>query len=249
MRKGLLLTQRDHELLRHLSLGPSTVGNIFKYFFNTADSNPKTRERVMQRRLRKLEQEDLIRSISSPIVSDRIYALTSHSASIVANDQGIELSNVWVNPNVKNIKHDLYVAGAAKKIYRESEELKLYKLTFLQFEYGLRRIEKLRKGVYLPDIIFAIQGLDNKHILDFNLEVDCGTISRKDFLGKIKYFRDTPLVIINTQKRLSLLKSYLKAARIAKHVYLTTFEEFFYTALPECNWHTNFSENPIKLTL
>ena len=53
MRKGLLLTERDHELLRHLSLGPCTVGNIFKYFFNTADSNPKTRERVMQRRLRK----------------------------------------------------------------------------------------------------------------------------------------------------------------------------------------------------
>ena len=247
MRKGTLLMDRDYRILRQLSYGYASSKNIFRNFFREENSNHATRERVMNRRMRKLERNSLVRSLTSPIFEDILYSLTDAGAALVAEKFGIEPTNIWVNFKEENALHDLRVSNAARKIIKESEELELFDLTSLELECCLRKGGRNKKGIFYPDIRFGVQRAEVPTI--FQLEIDCGTVSRRDFLGKIDCFEAPILVVTSTETRLNLLMRYLSDEQIAKPVFLTLFEAFYRDTLPDCLWQTNVSKNQVKLLL
>jgi hypothetical protein len=200
----------------------------------------------MLRRLVKHEKEGLINSATCPTVSDTIYFLTKKGAPIVAAKYGMDITDIWVNFNNKTLEHDLIAAGCAKKIFKEAVEKNLFHLAHLIPECGLKT-EKLKKGVFYPDVFIGIRGAEK--ISAFDLEVDCGSISRKDFMGKINYFRDGILVVTKTSERLDLLLWYLRAGKVTKPVHLTTVKNFHSTDFLSCQWHSNISESPITIKI
>jgi hypothetical protein len=247
MRKGIVLTKRDVQLMRHLSFGPATGKSIFINIFDKEGAATRTRRRVMMRRLVKLEEEGLIARKVSHTYRDYAYTLTKDAAPIVAGQFGVELTSVWASFNDKHIDHDLHVAGIARRLVRESEEKHLYELLFLVLECELRRRRKVFKGIYFPDLTFGLQGTGSKK--SFDLEVDFGTVTRNDFLGKIRYFEKNILVVTSNEKRLDLLLWYVKDACISKPVYLTTLKEFYDNTLITCSWATSFTNAPISLSI
>jgi hypothetical protein len=76
--------------------------------------------------------------------------------------------------------------------------------------------------------------------------MDCGTISRSDFLGKIAYFRDTILIVTRTLKRLELLLAYLKEEGISKPVYFVTYKELINSTFLSCKWRKNGYKEPVS---
>lgn len=248
MRKGIVLTKRDVELMRYLSYGPATGKSILNYFFDKEGASSKTRRRVMMRRLVKLEGEELIARKVSHTYRDYAYTLTKDAAPIVAERFGVELTGVWSSFNDKNIDHDLHVGGIARRLVRESKEKNLYELLFLILEYELRRRSRVSKGVYFPDLTFGLLDSSDRKI-SFDLEVDFGTVTRNDFIGKLRYFEKNILVVTSNEKRLDLLLWYVKSASIGKPVYLTTLKEFYGNTLITCSWATSFTKSPISLEI
>ncbi len=248
MRKGIVLTKRDVQLMRHLSFGPATGKSIFINIFDKEGAATRTRRRVMMRRLVKLEKEGLIVRKVSHTYRDYAYTLTKDAAPIVAGQFGVELTSVWASFNDKHIDHDLHVAGIARRLVRESEEKHLYELLSLVLECELRRRSRASKGVYFPDLTFGLLNASERRI-SFDLEVDFGTVTRNDFLGKIRYVEKNILVVTSNEKRLDLLLWYVKNACISKPVYLTTLKEFYDNTLITCSWATSFTNAPISLSI
>lgn len=247
MRKGLMMTPRDMLLLEHLSLGPATGKSILINIFDAEGSNRKTRERVMLRRLAKHMTEGLIKSTVCPTFKDQIYFLARKAAPIVAARYGWEISHIWVNFNANTVEHDLIAAGCGRKIIMEAGKKKLFELSFIVPECGLKSGNRLKKGVYYPDLLFGIKGAAGTKT--FSLEVDCGSISRRDFLGKINYFEGTPVVVTKTWKRLHLLLWYLQSEKIARPVYLTTVGNFIKSGFISCEWQSNSAGGEMRIEL
>ena len=238
MRKGLILTERDYKILKHLVVGPATVNNIFEHFFKSDNGKTPTRWRVMMRRLKKYEEEKLVHSKHNPRIGSVIYVLTKKGAECAADKYGFEVSNVWTHiPKHDNIFHDLMVSGLAKVILKETQELKGYRIDYLYSEAYIKKEEGPRKGVYIPDLRTRI--LTPKGFFDFDIEIDCGTISRKDFTGKITSFDNVILIITKTAERLELLLRYMQETFTVKDVFIATYNDVFYNGFFTHKWHAN----------
>jgi DNA-binding MarR family transcriptional regulator len=233
--------------MKYLATGPAPDSHIFNKFFKADKSKVRTRQRVKSRRMFKLEEAGMVERKDSPLFREVIYFLTKKAAPIVAAEHGMDLANVWSTFNDNNLEHDLYVSLVAKKILKEAEEKKLYELAYLELECALKASQKVQKGSYFPDLLAGIVGPSMTNA--FDLEIDCGSVSRKDFMGKVGYFENKILVVTKTWQRLNLLRWYLQADDVGKTVYLIVLKEFFSEPLLECKWYTNVSEEPTMLSL
>lgn len=241
MRKGILLGVRCLEILRHLSYGPATARSIFVHFFKKEGANPKTRWRVMARRLEKFEREGLIRGVLSLQHKDTIYVLRKAAVPLVASRYGIEPNNVWIRFKLENLDHDLHVAAIARKLVRSFEG----RLVFLDLECALRKDSKTRKGSYYPDIRLGVR--EETAIKIMAVEVDWGTVSKRDFLGKMNSFDGPILVIVPTRGRMELLMGYIETYRISKAVFITTSNDFFGYDFFEGPWRSNQAAGRVTL--
>lgn len=245
MRKGVVLMKRDVRLMRHLSYGPATGKDILKNIFAREGSNDKTRRRVMMRRLVKLEEEGLIQRKICRMNKDYLYRLTREAAPIVAEQAGLELTSIWVSFKDENMEHDLHVAKLARKIVQEAAESPFFHLRYIAMECEMRRFKKITRGEYFPDFSFSLQA--DGHPCTFDVEVDLGTISRNDFMGKMRYFSNKILVVTTREKRLGLLLNYIRHSCMSKAIYLTTLQEFYKETLVDCRWMTRTREDAVTL--
>jgi hypothetical protein len=242
MRKGVSLITRDYEIFGHLRHGPATIPNIFNNFFDNGNGNKKTRERVMIRRLRKLEKEKLIKAMYNPRIKSTIYVLDKAGAECVADKLGLEVSNVRSHfPKTADIFHELYVSGIAKVISKEIDEFVECDHSSILFEAFLKKENGGKRGVYYPDLKVRISTPSG--IVNYDIEVDCGNISKADFFGKISSFESTILIVVKTEARLDLLHRYLRMIGTWKTVYITLVDNilgkdgFFH-----CKWRTPTSQ-------
>lgn len=247
MRKGVLLTPRDFQILLYLSYGPAMVSSIYGNFFSKEDAPKGTRQRVMNRRLQKLEAGGLIIRAVSAVFRNVLFVLAPNAAPLVSSRYGIELTNISVNYTQKKLEHDLLIATVARILIRGQEKEKLYKLSCLLLECCLKREKKPERGDYFPDLLFEIEGPGGKTVV-FSFEGDCGTVSRKDFLGKVNFFSGTILILTKTSERLDLLMWYLEYEKIRKPVYLGLFRDLFNKSnILDCKWRTPFSDAPVTM--
>jgi DNA-binding PadR family transcriptional regulator len=222
MRKGLILTGRDLKILEHLWYGPATDLNIFEAFFQKEDGNIKTRRRVMKKRLQKLESDGIIKSTVNPRIKRTIYVLDKKGGECVADASGREVSNVWSHFPKNDIFHDLIVSGVAKMVVKEVETIEGYSIDFLVFERSLKSLQKSRKGFCYPDFQMGIKTPNGQYVYD--IEIDCGNISRADLIAKMNSFNNVILLVTHKDARMDLLYRYLMESHCNKAVYVCSFE-------------------------
>ena len=241
MRKGVSLTARDYEIFGHLRHGPATNQNIFKNFFDNDNENKKTRERVMLRRLKKLEKEKLIKVMYNPRIKSAIYVLDKVGAECVADKLGLEVSNIRCHfPKTADIFHDLIVSWIAKLIAKEIDELIQCDRSSILSETFLKKEKGGQRGVYYPDLKVRIS--NGTSIINYDIEIDCGNINKADFIGKIRTFEGTILIIVKTEARLNLLHRYLRAIGTGKAVCIALTEDIGRDGFFCCKWRTPTSE-------
>lgn len=222
MRKGLILTARDLKILEHLWYGPATDLNIFQTFFAKEDGNIKTRKRIMAKRLQKMESAGIIKSTVHEMVNRTIYVLDKKGCEYVADLSGREVSNFWCHFPKNDIFHDLIVSGLAKIVAKEIDEIEGYSIDSLVFERQLKTLHKGRKGVCYPDFQICIKKPDCQCVYD--VEIDCGNISRADLIAKMNSFRNVMLFITHKAARMELLYRYIIESHCGKAAYICSYE-------------------------
>jgi hypothetical protein len=248
MRKGLLLTARDIEIFDHLSNGPATRRSIFNKIFKADSTNINTRERVMDKRLRKLQVAGYIKARTSASIKEVVFVLNDKAVSIVVEKAGVDPTSVWVKFNDNCLQHDLIVASAARKIIREGSKEKRYVLTYLELECGLKKYRVSQKGVGLPDLVFTFRAANQP--VTCALEIDNATIGKKDFISKMRSWDNTTFVVTKNSNRLKMLIRYLEQARfeVNRPIYLATYAEFFKKTIFECPWHAQLQGGEITFS-
>lgn len=244
MRKGLLLTQRDTDIICHLSYGLATDENIYRTFFLKEGGNTKTRRRVMVKRLHKLEAEDYILSKVNPRVKGVIYMLQKKGGQYAADQSGREVSNVWSYcPKDADIYHDLMVSELARMAVYEMAGSQVYGITFFLLEHCLKT-GKAKKGLCYPDFKIGLKTQVGERI--YNVEIDCGTISRADFIAKMDSFDGIILLATNTKERMDLLRRYTVSLYHGKSIYINTFERIKREGFFKGKWFS-FAANEWRL--
>lgn len=223
MRQGLVLTGRDLKILDHLWYGPATELSIFDAFFQNEGGNIKTRKRVMAKRLQKLEGDGIIKSTVNSRVKRTIYVLDKKGGEYVADSYGREISNVWSHFPKNDIFHDLVVSALAKTVVKEVDKIERYSIDSIVFERSLKVLKKPTKGYCYPDFRLGITSPSGQHIYD--IEVDCGNISRADLNAKVNSFINVILLVTHKQARLELLCKYIMESQCRKAIFVCSYSE------------------------
>ncbi|HBR21603.1 MAG TPA: hypothetical protein DD713_03400 [Nitrospiraceae bacterium] len=237
MRRGLILNERDFQIFKHLAPGPATEGNIFRHFFDNGNGNTRTRKRIMLRRLKKLEKAKLIKSRYNPRVRNTIYVLDKHGAEYAADKFGLELSNIrCFFPRHADIFHDLMVSAVTKIAERDINEYIKFEYLSLYTETYIKKEHAGKKGIFYPDLRIRITNSEGS--MNFDLEVDCGTISKAAFIGKIRTFQGIILIVVRTDARMKLLQRYLREIGPNKIVLITFIDNITADGFLHCKWLT-----------
>ncbi|MFI5294982.1 MAG: hypothetical protein ACHQ0Y_08155 [Thermodesulfovibrionales bacterium] len=178
----------------------------------------------MTKRLHKLEEEGFLISRVSPRVNATVYLLDKKGGRHAADLLGREVSNVWSHcPKDADIFHDLMVAGLIRIVVDAVEEKRGYEIDFFLLEHCMKATTRPRKNLCYPD--FKIGIVTPAGPKTYDVEVDCGTISRRDFLSKMNSFENVTLIVSNTLARMTLLCKYAARLYRNKTVYANTFEK------------------------
>lgn len=245
MRKGLMLTDRDLKILDHLAYGPATEVSLYETFFQTQDGNSKTRKRVMAKRLQKLESSGIIKSTVNPRVKRTIYILDKNGGEYVADNFGREVSNVWSHFPKNDIFHDLIVAGVAKTVVKEIDKIEGCSIDFIIFERALKVLQKSRKGCCYPDFQMGITSPNDQRVYD--LEVDCGNISRADLNSKINSFTNIILLVTHRGIRMELLYKYIMESHCRNAIFICSYEKIVRNGFFRGEWFSILADDWVTL--
>lgn len=245
MRKGLMLTDRDLKILDHLSYGPATEVSLYETFFQTQDGNSKTRKRVMAKRLQKLESSGIIKSTVNPRVKRAIYILDKKGGEYVADNFGREVSNMWSHFPKNDIFHDLIVARVAKAVVGEIDKIEGYSIDFIIFERSLKVLHKSGKGFCYPDFQVGITSPNGQHRYD--LEVDCGNISRSDLNAKLNSFSNIILLVTHKAARMELFYKYIIESHCRKAIFICSYEKIVRHGFLTGEWFSILADDWVTL--
>lgn len=185
----------------------------------------------MVKRLHKLEADGYIISKVNPRVKGVIYMLQKKGGQYAADQLGREVSNVW--SHYADIYHDLMVSELARTAVYEIERSEGYQIAFFLLEHCLKTVE-VKKGLCYPDFKIGVKTLVGERIYD--VEIDCGTISRADFIAKMNSFDGIILVATNTKERMVLLRRYTTGLYSGKTIYISTYEKIMREGFFKGKW-------------
>lgn len=201
------ITDRDYEILKHLSYGPSNIISIGKKFFLRKDSS-KEFSRYTWKRLSQLQNAGLIQCRKVDRHDSPIIVLRKAGACEVALKYGLEIENIrCVFPKTIELMHDLMVASTMRRMVEEAEVHNLYKIEYIHTEYYTRKAF-VRRG-YFPD--FRIRIVPYKgEAYTFDVEIDAAAMGRSMVFEKISSFRNNVLLVVPNGERLKRIFRYLQ---------------------------------------
>jgi len=210
------VTERDYEIMKHLSYGPSNIISIGKKFFIKRAAS-KEFSRYAWRRLAQLQNAGLIQFRKVDRHDSPIVVLQKAGAYEVALKYGFEIENMrYVFPKTIDLMHALMVASTMRKMVEEAETHNLYKIEYIHTEYYTRKvfgrqIEKRggKRGIFFPD--FRIRIVPYKgEALTFDVEIDAASLGRSVVFEKILSFRNNVLFVVPNGERLRRIFRYLQ---------------------------------------
>ena len=202
------VTERDHEILKHLSYGPSNIISIGKKFFLKKEAS-KDFSKYTWRRLAQLQNAGLIQCRKVDRHASPIVVLQKAGAYEVALKYGFEIENIrYVFPKTVELMHALMVASTMRKMVEEAETHKLYKIEYIHTEYYTRKL--FGRRTHFPD--FRIRIVPYKgEAYTFDVEIDSANIGRSVVFEKISSFRNNVLLVVPNGERLRRIFQYLQS--------------------------------------
>jgi hypothetical protein len=210
------ITDRDYEILKHLSYGPSNIISIGKKFFLKQDAS-KEFSKYAWRRLAQLQNAGLVQCRKVDRHDSPIVVLQKAGACEVALRYGFEIENMrYVFPRTIELMHDLMVASTLRKIVEEAEVHNLYKIEYIHTEYYTRKAfgrQTKKKGekrrTFFPD--FRVRIVPYKgEACTFDVEIDSASMGRSMVFEKISSFRNHVLLVLPNGERLRRIFQYLQ---------------------------------------
>lgn len=186
MQKGLLLTDRDVDLLKYLAYGPAFSADLHERFF--ISGGKLIASRTFRARMHRLVEGECVyvfrpqrRSFQAKQKQRHLYGITQKGAEILAGEDRLPIDRIRiVRPDTRPIEHEIILTRFIRKIY-EHDTLKY---TVIRL-YDDLMLSKLRNRMdRIPDIYFTIQ-LRNEAYYNFMVEVDAGTTHAPEFLRKL----------------------------------------------------------------
>ncbi len=211
------LTERDYEILKHLSYGPSNIISIGKKYFPKVEDS-KVFSKYAWRRLTQLQQCGLIQYKKVDRHDSPIVVLQKLGAHEVALKYGFEIENIRHSfPKTIELMHDIMVSSTMRKMVEEAEVHQLYKIEYIHTEYFTRRMSGRR--TFFPD--FRVRVVPYKgEAYTFDVEIDAASLGRSVIFEKIASFRNYVLVVVPNGERLRRLFQYLQTDSVRKQVSL-----------------------------
>ena len=210
------VTERDYEILKHLSYGPSNIISIGKKFFLKQEAS-KEFSKYTWRRLAQLQNAGLIQCRKVDRHDSPIVVLQKAGAYEVALKYGVEIENIrYVFPRTIELMHELMVASTMRKMVEEAETHNLYKIEYIHTEYYTRKafgrqIKKkgVKRSTFFPD--FRIRIVPYKgEAYTFDVEIDAASMGRSVVFEKISSFRNNVLMVVPNGERLRRIFQYLQ---------------------------------------
>src|SRR5208283_4583853 len=200
------VTERDYEILKHLSYGPSNIISIGKKFFLKQEAS-KEFSKYTWRRLAQLQNAGLIQCRKVDRHDSPIVVLQKAGAHEVALKYGFEIENMcYVFPRTIELMHELMVASTMRKMVEEAETHNLYKIEYIHTEYYTRKA--FGRRAHFPD--FRIRIVPYKgEAYTFDVEIDAASMCRSVVFEKISSFRNNVLMVVPNGERLRRIFQYL----------------------------------------
>jgi hypothetical protein len=238
------LSQRDYQILEHISWGPTNVWSIGRRFFPAKENDPGTQHGIsayVWERLRMLQSAGYMEMRK---VNNIRRLLRSDSPIVVIKDKGATEVALHFNYDIDNIKplfprlaevaHDIMVASVTRKFIEEARQ-DLYKIDYIHTEHYLRKVHgkflRTKRGDFFPDCRIRIVP-NQGPALTLDVEIDGGSKGRSQLYNKIASFSNAVLIITPNSDRLLTVVRYLceGEAKIKKlsapQVWLEAWEDF-----------------------
>lgn len=223
MRKGLLLTDRDIDLLKYLAHGAAFSEDLhLRFFVRTAQ---RIAPRTFRARMQKLVEGECIQVVRPQRVSFRnrdkhgpVYALTKKGAEVLVNEGCMNVDRIRiVHLDRRSIEHEIILTRLIRKIYEF--DVVRYTVVRLYDDLMLSKLAQKYRLDRIPDLYFTVQ-LKNGAYFNFLVEVDASTTHAPEFLRKLLTFtqsRQSPvpihskepfgiLIVCNTESRMIYLQ-------------------------------------------
>ncbi|WDT77973.1 MAG: replication-relaxation family protein (plasmid) [Candidatus Manganitrophus sp.] len=221
MQKGLLLTDRDIDLLKYLAYGPAFSADLHERFF--IKGGKLIASRTFRARMHRLLEGKCVsvfrpqrRSFQAKQKQSQLYGITQRGAEILAGEDRLPIDRIRiVRPDVRPIEHEIIVTRFIRKIY----EYDTLKYTVIRLYDDVMLLKLRNRMDRIPDLYFTIK-LRNEAYYNFMVEVDAGTTHAPEFIRKLLTFtqsKQSPirlherepfgiLIVCNTEFRMNYLQ-------------------------------------------
>lgn len=264
--QSVYLTDRDIDIFRILSSGPTAIGHLQRQlqFFrsqhtyedkdDSKDLNRKNEKNTSEKHLLVIRLSKLKKFgyIESRRYGDRtgkngvysLYTLTMHSKQVLVDDYKYDPTYIRMGlPHMYGVSHELLVTDVVRTIKREAGKLKY---DFSLKDENTLRSESNKKGERFPDLLVELRIPDNRGkntLKELAIEVDNSTHPPLNVFEKAKVlfgqYGISIMILCNDRPRINkLIETFapLADSKMTDRIYIAFSQEFSDKGFANTKW-------------
>ncbi len=218
--KGVVLTNRDIDVLRYLASGPAFADDMHARFF--VGNGRLVRRQVFERRMSRLMSASCITRLQPPkirvrvpIIHKPVYAIAEGGIEILVSQSVMPIDRIRrVRLKGQFLFHEVTVTRFIRRIYEG--EPRRYQVIRL-YDHGMlaKQVQKVRVK-RIPDLRFTVR-LPHGSYYSYLVEIDAGTTHTPEFLQKLVAFMQLNRILapVNSKDPVGILIVCHTADRMA----------------------------------
>ncbi|MBI1822555.1 MAG: hypothetical protein HYR80_00330 [Nitrospirae bacterium] len=189
--EGLILTDRDMDLLKYLAFGPAFADDLHTRFF--IGKGKLVSRQAFERRMWKLMEGYCIQRMEPqrirgrrPILHKPVYSLAEGGIEVLTSQSVLQIDRIRrVRPTRQTLFHEITLTRFIRRIYegdpRRYQVMRLYDHDMLAKQVQRVRIKRI------PDLRFTLKFKHGAYF-SYLVEVDAGTTHTPEFVQKLVAF-------------------------------------------------------------
>ena len=189
--EGLVLTDRDIDLLKYLAFGPAFADDLHARFF--VGNGRLVSRQAYERRMWKLIEAYCIERIEPQRIRGRrsilhkpVYSLAEGGIEVLTSQGVLQIDRIRrVRPNRQTLFHEIILTRLIRRIYegdpRRYEVIRLFDHDMLAKQVQRVRIKRI------PDLRFTLKFRHGAYF-SYLVEIDAGTTHTPEFVQKLVAF-------------------------------------------------------------
>src|SRR5581483_4589916 len=189
--EGLVLTDRDIDLLKYLAFGPAFADDLHSRFF--VGNGRLVSRQAYERRMWKLIEAYCIERIEPQRIRGRrsilhkpVYSLAEGGIEVLTSQSVLQIDRIRrVRPNRQTLFHEIILTRLIRRIYegdpRRYEVIRLFDHDMLAKQVQRVRIKRI------PDLRFTLKFRHGAYF-SYLVEIDAGTTHTPEFVQKLVAF-------------------------------------------------------------